>query len=216
MNYQMISNPVKVIIIDDFFTDDINKKIIDEAFNNEGDFTNAGVTNKDKKYSGIRTNTISYYDELYKNNRNKSILLTELDNKFKNQEFSEVLSSSPYPINRFNTTNSHETQVSRYGNNKQKYDWHVDSSGGVNRLITIVYYFNTTPKKYTGGNVMFSDSPLYNGKLIIDNPNTAEIEPINNRAVIFGSSIPHCVNETHSLNNFKDGRFSVNIWLGTV
>jgi len=42
----------------------------------------------------------------------------------------------------------------------------------------------------------------------------AEIEPMNDRMVIFGSRTVHSVKPTKSPARFGDGRFSLNIWVG--
>jgi len=79
-----------------------------------------------------------------------------------------LLSSSQIPLNEFNQTNVHETQVSRYGDSSQKYDWHCDSDNK-KRIITIVYYFHKEPKKYKGGEIELSRSPSAFGKIVDDN-----------------------------------------------
>tara|TARA_R110002124_G_scaffold90286_2_gene230429 strand:- start:607 stop:849 length:243 start_codon:yes stop_codon:yes gene_type:complete len=78
----------------------------------------------------------------------------------------------------------------------------------------MVYYFNEEPKKYKGGKLVLTDSPIIKGETVDINAKTLSIDPENNMAVIFPSGIPHMVEPTTSSNVFSEGRLSVNIWIG--
>lgn len=206
-------DPVYSIVIKNVFSKEINKKIFDEAIANKKNFSIAHIgNNKINKKS--RNNLTAFYDLIYSNNRNGSILLKTIEDFFQNSYLSALLSSSQIPLNEFNETNVHETQVSRYGDNNQKYEWHCDS-GNKKRIITIVYYFHKEPKKYQGGEIELSRSPNVFGKIIDDNKdNFITIPPENNMMVIFAGNVSHRVKTTESPKKFDLGRFSVNCWIG--
>lgn len=211
MDIDIIENPF-VIKIENMFDNDTASNIFNEAIGLESTFSDAFIqSGVDKSY---RNNTSSYYDVIFKDNRDSSILLSAIQNLFSDKSFNSVLLSSPHPMYSFSTTNTHETQVSRYGGGGGFYNWHVDSLGNNGRTITIVYYFNDEPKKYDGGSISISNSPILDGKLIMKNPNIITIQPKHNMAVIFSSNLAHRVDNTISSDVFIDGRFSANIWLG--
>ena len=63
----------------------------------------------------IRSNTTAMYDDLYLNKRDLSPLLVNSQKFFNSNELHQLLGSAPLPFSLFNQTNTHETQVSRYG-----------------------------------------------------------------------------------------------------
>ena len=71
-----------------------------------------------------------------------SPLLTHTQDFFNNQFLRDLLNSAPSPMRAFSQTNTHETQVSRYGDSNQKYDWHIDRLLDNSRLITFSYNLN--------------------------------------------------------------------------
>ena len=203
-----------LIIIRDVFTEEENKEILAEAIKNKKDFQESVIGGgKNKKF---RNNTVAYYDEIYSQDRSFSKLLTKIEDLFRTDQFKEVLASSPDPVNRFSMSNRHETQVSRYGDEGQKYNYHVDAFADNRRDLTLVYYFNEEPKKYSGGEISFTKSPIFNGKKMDKSQKEITIKPENNMAVIFGGKTPHFVHPTKSPKTFNKGRFSVNCWIGRV
>lgn len=83
---------------------------------------------------------------------------------------------------------------------------HTDESGGRFK-ISILYYFNKTPKVFQGGELQFfqNDSTLQGGHH--EKP-FATIEPQDNTLVAFPSDMYHGVTEVKlDSNNFEDGRF---------
>jgi Rps23 Pro-64 3,4-dihydroxylase Tpa1-like proline 4-hydroxylase len=200
------------IIIRDVFTKKENEDILNETIKNKKKFEPAIIgKGKDKEF---RDNLVAYYDVIYQNDRTFSKLLTKIDELFATDQFKEILASSPEPINRFDLSNYHETQVSRYGDEGQKYNYHIDAFSNENRQLTMVYYFHEEPKKYTGGEITLTSSPIFRGKKMDNSKKETTIIPENNMAVIFGSRVAHCVNPTKSLKTFNKGRFSVNCWIG--
>ena len=211
MKFEFYYDPF-LIVIRDVFTEKENKEILKEAIKNKKKFEESVIGGgKDKKF---RNNTVAYYDVIYQQDRSFSKLLTKIDELFATNEFKEVLSSSPHPVNNFIQSNYHETQVSRYGDEGQKYNYHVDSFADNKRQLTMVYYFHEEPKKYTGGELSITRSPIYRGKRMDKSQEEITITPENNMALIFGGTTPHFVHPTKSPKTFGKGRFSVNCWIG--
>ena len=211
MDIDIIRDPVNIIKINNVFSDLENKAILEEIIYNKNKFTasEAGGVKNNK----MRTNTVALYDDIYTGHREHSVLLGAVDNLFSSDKFIALLSSLPIPFRLFHETNTHETQVSRYSDT-QKYDWHVDTRHPGTRILTLVYYVNSEPKKYSGGEIMFSNSPTYKGKLMEKNPDKILSTPENNTAYVFDSTTSHCVLPTVSSKDFKHSRFSANIWIG--
>jgi len=211
MKIEVYSWPIPHLIFYNLFKDKQNKEVLKEALSLKSKFKTATIgRGLDKTF---RSNIVCYYDEVFDGKRNKSKLLTYLDDVFNTPRFREILSSFYYPMTEFMSTTTHESQVSRYGS-KQKYDWHIDRFASNTRMISLIYYFYMEPKKWKGGQLEITDSPIYDGKTIDKNPTIKIIEPKNNMAIVFGSSIPHRVRPTSSSKSFIRGRFSVNCWIG--
>ena len=212
MKFEFIYDPVPLIIIRDIFTKKENAEIFAEAIKNKNNFKLAKAIGKNEEF---RSNIFADYDTLYVKDRTKSKLLSLIDKNFQNRKFGEILNSFVFPINLLGQTNTHESQVSRYGDQGQAYKWHFDAFVTNNeRLITLVYYFNKEPKKYKGGEIQFTRSPIHDGKIVDKNKTPITINPENNMMVIFGSKIAHTVLPTTSPKTFDNGRFSVNVWVG--
>lgn len=212
MEFEFIYDPVPLIIIRNIFTKKENSEIFAEAIKNKKNFKLGIAIDKNKKF---RTNLMIDYDIIYNKDRTKSKLLNLIDKNFKNMKFKEILNSFVFPINLLGQTNFHESQVSRYGNQGQEYKYHQDSFAENNsRMITLVYYFNKEPKKYKGGEIQFTRSPISDGKIFDKNQTPITITPENNMMVVFSSKVAHTVLPTTSPKTFDSGRFSVNIWVG--
>jgi Rps23 Pro-64 3,4-dihydroxylase Tpa1-like proline 4-hydroxylase len=211
---EVIYEPLPLLIIRNVFSKEENEIILKEAINNKEKYKNA-ITFGGKD-NNFRSNKVAYYDEIYKDDRNKSVLLSKLDSLFTDETFGETLNSSPAPLNEFSKSNYHETQVSRYGDDGQFYKYHIDAANNDKRQLTMVYYMNTEPKEYEHGEIIFTKSPIVHGEVIDETQKEIIIEPENNMAVIFGSHTAHKVNPTISPEDFDKGRFSVNCWIGKI
>jgi len=165
---------------------------------------------------------VIFYDNLYVNTDNEydrrrlSVLLNSLKEKFVDHRFRDVLLSMPKPFADFNQTNIHETQVSVY-DDCCRYRWHVDRFNNMLRHITMVYYFFKEPKGFKGGEVCFTNSPILEGKTVEKvsrwRRNLIKIKPKNNMAVLFDSTVPHCVFPTQC-EDPEYARYSANCWIG--
>jgi Rps23 Pro-64 3,4-dihydroxylase Tpa1-like proline 4-hydroxylase len=69
---------------------------------------------------------------------------------------------------------------------------HVDNGTGATagRLVSAVYYFHETPRRFTGGSLWLYDQFDVGGRLYTA-PRRTVIEPSDNSLVIFPSSVPH-------------------------
>ena len=215
MKFKVFYKPTFHIIVEDVFTNEENQKILEEAISLEDKFVNAMVGAEESFINNeLRTNLSVYYDVIYNGRRNESPLLKKIDELTLNTDLIGLMSSSIHPMTSYTYTNHHESQVSRYGEGEH-YDWHIDSRNSQERLVTFVYWFNTEPKKYSGGELQLSNAPSVGGKIIeCDDNEIKTIIPENNTMIIFGSHKSHRVLPTKSPKTFKDGRFSVNVWVG--
>jgi Rps23 Pro-64 3,4-dihydroxylase Tpa1-like proline 4-hydroxylase len=216
MKFEFIYDPVPLIIIRDIFSKKESEKILAEAIKNKSSYRVGAIADEresNKNSLKYRDNLSSYYDEIYIKDRTQSELLSSIDKLMNDENFGEILSSFAFPVNLFNTTNFHVTQVSRYGDQGQRYKYHTDFDGK-GRIVTLVYYFHKEPKKYKGGEIQFTRSPISKGKVIDKNETPITITPENNMMVIFGSKVAHTVLPTISPKTFDKGRFSANIWVG--
>lgn len=83
---------------------------------------------------------------------------------------------------------------------------HADNGKGKfkTRIITFVYYFNSVPKMFTGGQLLF----------LQNKPKPLVIEPENNMIVFFDSSLIHAVHPVSCpTKQFEHGRFTLNGWI---
>jgi len=212
MRYTIEYTPFFHIVIRNTFSKKVNRDILREAVKNKKHYKDATIGSNIK---GFRTNKVLYMDELYVKDRSKSILIKSFEKLFqKDDRFRETLASSPYPICEFLLTNTHETQVSRYGDKEQKYDFHIDRFADTSRLISIIYYFNLEPQCWEGGLLEITNSPIHNGKEVDEYVSNRCISPENNMCIIFGGNNAHRVLPTNSPKDFSQGRFSMNCWVG--
>jgi SM-20-related protein len=104
-----------------------------------------------------------------------------------------------------------EREIVAHGNGAF-YNRHIDTFTGAGefsvRALTAVYYFHAQPKKFQGGEIRLL--PLRNSE--VDSA-YLDIEPINDRLLLFPSWVPHQVMPviTESVD-FKDSRFAINCW----
>ena len=78
----------------------------------------------------------------------------------------------------------------------------------VSGVLTGVYYFHAMPKAFQGGNIRLL--PLRQSS---DAERFLDVEPINDRLLLFPSWVPHCVMPVVSTSSaFSDSRFAINCW----
>jgi hypothetical protein len=200
-----VLNPVKQSVHDDIFK---------EVLANKSNFSHATLGSEGKVNPKIRTNMVFYPDNIYLGDERKgSKILSGITDMIHNDEIKQVVTSFNYPFTQLGTTNFHETQISRYGDEGQKYDWHIDSLSNkpMSRIITYVYYFGYD--RYEGGEINFSRSPIIKSELV-EKDIPLSLKPKPNSLYIFSSNTAHAVSPTKSSTEFKEGRFSINCWIG--
>ncbi len=212
-NIEVFRDPF-IIKINNCFGNKTERSIFKEALENRHNFNSATINNNGEGVidEGIRKNLSCYYDEVYSQDRTKSILLESIMELFRSSIFRNIMSSSQLPFCDFYKTNHHETQVSRYGDESDFYRWHVDSLDAGIRKMTFVYYFGDTD--YEGGEIKFSTSPISDGQLIEKDNKTHTFKPETDTGFIFAANVAHTVLPTKSSIDFEKGRFSVNCWIG--
>lgn len=174
-----------------------------------------------------------------------SPLLRRVDNMFEGNDemLNVIMDQTPFPFSKFRMFDIWETQVSRYGGEPetedekgQFYTWHIDRVSGHSladaRVVSMVYYVHSEPRRFEGGNIALSNGVVYDDKLVTTTATTTaennnnnsssnkelEIDPRNDRLLIFSSRSAHTVRPTKIPKNtpFRDARFSINIWSGRI
>jgi Rps23 Pro-64 3,4-dihydroxylase Tpa1-like proline 4-hydroxylase len=87
---------------------------------------------------------------------------------------------------------------------------HIDTfTGGVERLVSAVYYFHAEPKMFSGGALRLHTPFKRAGEI-----DFIDVEPEQNTLVVFPSWMPHEVTPVSCPSRrFSDSRFSVNLWI---
>lgn len=177
----MISLEIKnlpVIVIDDFYSKKENDLIWQELCFLNTDLTNFSGPEKTgtarneegeilKKTKGI------FLDEVY-NLRNFSNIL-KINRKIFDKDLCQSLIKEHTFFNYLKESNKDSTLI-QYYENSDYYKSHWDKS-----LIMTISWFFSTPKSFTGGDLLFDDGTL--------------IECKNNRFIIFPSILNHEVRE---------------------
>jgi len=178
MVIQEFNDPVPHIIIDQFLGQGSNKQILDAIENHLPQFS-AG---KIQLHGNDEINTN------YK--RNGNIWLDSFDsaivNIFRNHFFSFNIIKNP---ELDHTNKMHEVLLSQYVDG-DFYEWHTDLGGAV----TWNYFAFAEPKQFNGGEFCLSDA-LIDEKII---KNVKEIDPQNDRLVIFPAKYQHQVKQIQS------------------
>lgn len=202
MNIQYFEiKKMPLLIIDDFFTDDESKLILNELIEKHDDFLSAdGIENGSawdlddngkkiyrKKASGC------VLDRFFYGCREKSKILT-INRKLFFPEFIDFIANIHYFFNYIKHSNLDATLL-HYYENAGYYKFHYDRA-----TITALSWHFFEPKRFSGGN------------LIVDPDENFSIECINKRMVILPSILPHSVKEVFiddEYTNKKLGRYSM-------
>ena len=134
-------------------------------------------------------------------------LKTEIKERFK-AVFPEALAQLRMPSFELYGT---EREIVAHGNGAF-YKRHIDTFTGAGefsvRALTAVYYFHAQPKNFQGGEIRLL--PLRNSEV---DSTYLDIEPKNDRLLLFPSWLPHQVMPVFSdSTDFKDSRFAINCW----
>jgi len=219
---QYFEKPAPHFIIDNFLSTIMAKQFLEESVKYKDKFIPADVGNSDTKYFDDcpackiqrnlnmlvkRRNDVLYLTHI--EDLKNSILSTGISSAINDLSFKQFIETTPSMFPIINNTDSIEVILSRHGM-CDFYGWHTDNTNDPilmkRRVITIIYYFNTEPQKFTGGELILAYPTIATQKII---------EPKHNRAIIFLSHTVHCVNTVKlESDNFIDGRFAINYWVG--
>ncbi len=221
-NIEYFEKPDSHIIVDDFLPKAQAKAILDEAINLKSFYKQAEVFGEQHTFDGcdacknikkdarlgVRDNSLVFLDEHYKNHREDSVILRTFNSILNESAFAAAIANKPTIFPMIDVCNTIETILSRYGM-CDFYNWHIDCGQNFQRerrVITLIYYFNNTPEKFKGGELLFGGKSIEGYKTI---------QPKHKRLIIFRSDKLHCVNKVDlSTQDFSAGRFSLNIGLG--
>jgi Rps23 Pro-64 3,4-dihydroxylase Tpa1-like proline 4-hydroxylase len=119
----------------------------------------------------------------------------------------ERLRFEPFPVRRV------EIQLTRTGDGEY-FKVHNDNTHNKlsSRRVSFVYYFHREPKRFSGGALRIFASQT-DGRRWRETAEFVEIEPTQNRLVVFPSFLMHEVRPASAPSGrFEDGRFTVNGW----
>jgi hypothetical protein len=197
-----------VLCIDNFLPEEEARKVLQECIDLRKIYLPARVfdgpnnTKIDKTY---RTNEVVYLDDVFRGAPERSDILSIIKKRIWAEEFKKLWHEGYYIFDVINYSTWQEAVISRYGD-YQFYRKHQDTRRDhiTYRLVTLVYYVNRTPEKFTGGSLI-----LWEGD------ESLRVEPRHNRAVLFPSFTFHEVEGVRmNSENWEDGRFSLNYWMG--
>jgi Rps23 Pro-64 3,4-dihydroxylase Tpa1-like proline 4-hydroxylase len=224
MNIQLFHTPVYHIVIDDFLPEEQNQQIFQNFLSLKEKFKPSGIGHGQEVNNDYRSNLSLNMDKEYQlpnefdpdkllDHRAQAPFLKMLDALLVDEKILSFLDAAPFPLNELRYCNYWSTQVSRYGQ-KDHYRWHYDYiPNDTSRVLTLIYYAHSTPKAFTGGELCFTNGLLWGDELVSETER-AQIEPKNNRLVLFDSRFLHTVLPTQAPADFDKGRFSVNVWIG--
>lgn len=93
---------------------------------------------------------------------------------------------------------------------------HIDTDERLNmvRVMTCVYYFAATPRRFTGGELRIWSLPTFSSGRSGAPPCFVDVDPESDRLVIFPSWLRHEVLPVHVPSGaWADGRFTVTCWI---
>jgi predicted 2-oxoglutarate/Fe(II)-dependent dioxygenase YbiX len=192
-----------VLCIDDFLPNYYADMIFQEWLIQKSQYAAAGVF-KDSDCRIIEINR-DYRTNQVLNLPQNSATINIIHGRITDDECKKLWKGSCSIFNAINFTTYRELVVSRYSDGNF-YKQHCDTKfDNINtRIITLIYYVNTLPKKFTGGELIISE-----------NDEKVSINPEHNRAVLFPSRLLHEVEKVSMEGDkWEDARFSLNYWFG--
>lgn len=209
MKVDRLAFPEPILCIDDFLSDEDANSVFEECIDLKKVFMPAMVGDGGgslKCDPTLRKNEVAYLTEIFRTAPDRSRILTAMKKGLSSEEASRVWKRDGLLFDILNYANNREVVVSRFGN-CDFFAQHRDVVMGQNsprRLVTLVYYVNTVPERFTGGSIVFRDGA-----------ESVKVEPRHNRAVVFLSSTLHEVEGVKLESDaWEDGRFSINLWAG--
>lgn len=197
-----------ILCIDDFLPEEDAQKVLQECIDLKKIYMPARVfdgPNASKVNEKYRNNKVVYLGEVFRSAPERSDILSIIKEKIWTEECRALWHDGDYIFDIINYCTWQEGVLSRYGDG-EFYKKHNDTRRDhiTYRLVTLVYYVNRLPEQFSGGSLVF----WKDGE-------SARLEPRHNRAIVFPSFTYHEVESVQmSSNEWDDGRFSVNYWMG--
>lgn len=187
-----------VAVIDDFYDQEAVKKIWQEIlFLSSGDKMNdpsatgsAIDYDDDNQPVFLKKNKGLFLDEIYMD-RNVSDILRENRKIFQTQIHDHLINYNP--IFRYLTGANKDYTLLSYYEDSDYYSPHVDDA-----TMTVISWFYSQPKKFTGGSLIFEDN--------------ITVDCTYNRTVVFPSILKHAVEPVNLENQYKNqnyGRYTL-------
>jgi hypothetical protein len=208
MNVSRPSFPSPILCIDDFFSEEDAQKILKECLDLKKVYMPSRVfdgptaTKVDPSY---RTNEVVFLDDVFRTAPERSDILSMMKKKIWTDECNNLWHEGDLIFDIINYATWHECVVSRYGHN-QFYKKHRDTRRDhiTRRIVTLVYYVNKLPERFTGGSLVLwhEDQKI-------------KLDAKHNRAIVFPSFTMHEVESVcETEESWEGGRFSLNYWMG--
>ncbi|MFP5453975.1 MAG: 2OG-Fe(II) oxygenase [Alphaproteobacteria bacterium] len=193
------------LVIDGAFGADIAEQLLAFAIAHEVEFVDSGIGNRKGKSEPTKI------DKAVRNSRSirdLGLLQTTVEKAF---DAALPRAISGLGLAPFAPT-SLSIELAAHGDGGF-YRRHIDTFVGnarsaSDRVLTGVYYFHDTPKGFSGGALrLHSLLPVEQGGTCTD------IEPANDRLLLFPAWVPHEVCEVHCATGvFRRSRFAINCW----
>jgi SM-20-related protein len=200
------SQPVyRYIQIENFFPPELHQQLLNYAIASRADYAETGPATNNEFYKDHRNSLVIYYP------RYTEMLLDRLKQVM--PRVIQYLDLDPFEVARI------ETQLTAH-NDGNYYKTHNDNSSPdtAARRLTYVYYFNQSPKAYSGGNLAIYDTEMRDGRAHAGTQaaesNPQIVEPKDNSIVFFPSHYMHEVQPVVCPSQaFADSRFTLNGWI---
>jgi hypothetical protein len=197
-----------VLCIDDFLPEADAQQVLQECIDLKKVYMPASIfdgphhSKIDRKY---RNNDVVYLDDVFRGDPERSDILRLFKKRIWMDDCRILWHDGYFIFDVVNYSTWQEAVLSRYGEGAF-YKKHQDTRRDhiTYRLVTLVYYVNQVPARFTGGalKIWHEDECL-------------PVEPRHNRAVVFPS---FCFHEVETVRmegeKWEEGRFSLNYWIG--
>lgn len=195
MGFWKKNKDIKVLVqYGDVLKKEVNKNLLKYIVSKENLFKDTGGANysSHEMYHDWRKSKV-----LYKKDFQEFVPYLEKFIKKHFQEIYQSLKIEPFKIHDI------DFQLTSH-NDGERFKLHKDKSTPATeeRMVTFVYYFHAPVKKFSGGELLFSEG----GRMMV--------EPVNNTIVFFNPTHTHEVLDVSCPSKkFKDGRFTINGWI---
>lgn len=202
---RVFSRPPPHLVIDGAFGAEIAEQLLAFAIAHEAEFVDSGIGNRKEKSEPAKV------DKAVRSSRrirHLGLLQATVEKAFDAALPRAISNLGLVPF----ASTSLSIELAAHGDG-DFYRRHIDTFVGnarfaSDRVLTGVYYFQDTPKGFSGGALrLHSLLPVEQGGTFTD------IEPANDRLLLFPAWVPHEVCEVHCpARDFGQSRFAINCW----